>query len=231
MIMIITIILVFLCILFCYFIILFFSYNNQQSQYKHKFKCNYNDDTNSNTNGIVTSSINNDNTTSSNNDNRHTNNSNDYHSNNIIAIILVIALKRMLILRLSSYCWYHCYYQCYWLLSFHHSSFANHRPVQHGFCAIRRHQTCDFCERATSAPAELGGEIHSVSRNRAHTQVLCRHGSCMFTFTDVARLVPSGAMRYCTTLHHNMPPVSPFLRALAMRSRGRNCSPAPDLVL
>ena len=35
----------------------------------------------------------------------------------------------------------------------------------------RRHQTCDFGEHATSAPAELGGEIHKVSRNRARTQV------------------------------------------------------------
>ena len=37
---------------------------------------------------------------------------------------------------------------------------------------IRRHQTCDFREHATSAPAELGGEIHNVSRNRARAQVL-----------------------------------------------------------
>ena len=36
----------------------------------------------------------------------------------------------------------------------------------------RRHQTCDFGEHATSAPAELGGEIHNVSRNRARTRVL-----------------------------------------------------------
>ena len=31
---------------------------------------------------------------------------------------------------------------------------------------------CDFGERATSAPAELGGEGHNVSRNRARTRVL-----------------------------------------------------------
>ena len=36
---------------------------------------------------------------------------------------------------------------------------------------LRWHQTCDFCEHATSAPAELGREIHNVSRNRA-TKVL-----------------------------------------------------------
>ena len=36
----------------------------------------------------------------------------------------------------------------------------------------RRHQTCDFRAHATSAPAELGGEIHNVSHNRACTQVL-----------------------------------------------------------
>ena len=37
---------------------------------------------------------------------------------------------------------------------------------------FRRHQPCEFREHATSAPAELGGEIHNVSRNRARTQVL-----------------------------------------------------------
>ena len=31
---------------------------------------------------------------------------------------------------------------------------------------------CDFREYATSAPAEFGGEIHNISRNRALTQVL-----------------------------------------------------------
>ena len=30
----------------------------------------------------------------------------------------------------------------------------------------------DYCEHATSAPGELGGEIRHVSRNRARTQVL-----------------------------------------------------------
>ena len=37
---------------------------------------------------------------------------------------------------------------------------------------IRRHQTCDFSKHTTSAPAELGGEIHNVLRNRARMQVL-----------------------------------------------------------
>ena len=46
----------------------------------------------------------------------------------------------------------------------------------------RRHQTRDFGEHATSAPAELGGKIHNVSRNRARTQVLPSAG------TEVARL-------------------------------------------
>ena len=36
---------------------------------------------------------------------------------------------------------------------------------------VRRHQTCDFRERARYVPAELGGEIRNVSRNRARTQV------------------------------------------------------------
>ena len=53
---------------------------------------------------------------------------------------------------------------------------------------IRRHQTCAFRECATSAAAELGGEIHNVSP-----------GLRRFTFyagpstgTEVARLAPSG---------------------------------------
>ena len=40
------------------------------------------------------------------------------------------------------------------------------------FCRfVRRHQTRDFREHATSAPAEPGGEIH-ILLNRARTQVL-----------------------------------------------------------
>ena len=37
---------------------------------------------------------------------------------------------------------------------------------------FRRHQTCDFSEHVTSAPAELGGEIHNFLRNQARTKVL-----------------------------------------------------------
>ena len=50
---------------------------------------------------------------------------------------------------------------------------------------VRRHQTCDFSEHATSAPAEfedkftMSREIEPVRRS------FCRHGSC--TFTEVAR--------------------------------------------
>ena len=36
---------------------------------------------------------------------------------------------------------------------------------------FRRRQTCDICEHATSAAAELGVEIHHVSRNRGRSQV------------------------------------------------------------
>ena len=45
---------------------------------------------------------------------------------------------------------------------------------------------------ATSAPAELGGELHNVSRNHIEPVrgSFCRHGSC--TLTEVSRLVPSG---------------------------------------
>ena len=43
------------------------------------------------------------------------------------------------------------------------------RPRRASF--IRRRHTCDFREHDTSAPAELGGEIHDVSRNRARAQV------------------------------------------------------------
>ena len=37
---------------------------------------------------------------------------------------------------------------------------------------IGRHRTCDFRDHATSAPAELGGEIPHVSRNRVRTRAL-----------------------------------------------------------
>ena len=37
---------------------------------------------------------------------------------------------------------------------------------------LRQHQTCHFRKQAASAPAELGGEIHNVSRNRDRKQVL-----------------------------------------------------------
>ena len=43
-------------------------------------------------------------------------------------------------------------------------------PLHHALS--RRHQTCDFREHCTSAPAELGGKIHNISRNRDRTQVL-----------------------------------------------------------
>ena len=49
------------------------------------------------------------------------------------------------------------------------SQLALHRVVGK---TARRHQPCDFGEHKTSAPAELGGEIQNVSRNRARTQVL-----------------------------------------------------------
>ena len=37
---------------------------------------------------------------------------------------------------------------------------------------FRPHQTRYFRKHATSVPAELGGKIHNVSRNRTRTQVL-----------------------------------------------------------
>ena len=50
--------------------------------------------------------------------------------------------------------------------------FAECRAEQGRAAAVRRHrETCDFREHVTSAPAELGGKIHIVSRNRARTQV------------------------------------------------------------
>ena len=56
--------------------------------------------------------------------------------------------------------------------------------------SARRRQTCDFRERASSAPAELGREIRKVSRNRARTQVrlqarkwhVCGSGACGAVF-------------------------------------------------
>ena len=80
---------------------------------------------------------------------------------------------------------------------------------------IRRHPTCYFHKRATSAPAELGGKF-TTSRKIEPARTSCRrHRSC--TFAEVAaRLVPSGqrgppacglfqlahgSTRECTTLH------------------------------
>ena len=55
---------------------------------------------------------------------------------------------------------------------------------------LRRHQTCDFHNHATTAPAELGGEIHKVSRYRARTQVPPQaEVACLRKWHD---LVPSG---------------------------------------
>ena len=51
---------------------------------------------------------------------------------------------------------------------------------------FRRHRTCHFRKHAASVPAELGGGIHKVSRNRSRTQVLLQahvlhiYGSGMF---------------------------------------------------
>ena len=67
------------------------------------------------------------------------------------------------------------------------------------FTRTRRHQTCYFREHATSAPAELGGKFHNVSRNRARTQVLLQ-AQKLHVFTEVARLVPSGRSRLSLSL-------------------------------
>ena len=54
-----------------------------------------------------------------------------------------------------------------------------------------------------SAHAELGGEIHNVSRNRALMQVLLqarKFGSC--TFTEMAPLLPSGSSDSAPSASH-----------------------------
>ena len=43
--------------------------------------------------------------------------------------------------------------------------------------STRRRQTCDFRKRATSVPAELGGEIHHVLQKTQFSS-----SSCVFTF-------------------------------------------------
>ena len=59
---------------------------------------------------------------------------------------------------------------------------------------IRRHQTCYFRTHATSAAAEPGGEPHKIMSREVKPvrRSLRRCRSC--TFTEVARLVPSGCM-------------------------------------
>ena len=60
--------------------------------------------------------------------------------------------------------------------------------------ATRRHQSFDFGERATSAPAMLGGETHNFSRNRAHTQVLLQARKLCVYEVAHRSLVPSGVI-------------------------------------
>ena len=63
---------------------------------------------------------------------------------------------------------------------------ARENTCKEGATHLRRHQTCDFREHATSAPAELGGKFHICLRIRARTQVLLQarklhvDGSCTF---------------------------------------------------
>ena len=56
----------------------------------------------------------------------------------------------------------------------------------------------DFGEHATSAPAELGGKIHNVSRNRARTQVLPQ--ARKLHVYGSGTLGPSGDRRYMILL-------------------------------
>ena len=73
----------------------------------------------------------------------------------------------------------------------------------------RRHQTCYFRKHASSAPAELGGEIHNAPRNRAHN-------AGPSAGTEVARLrtwhvlAPSGELRRapCAPRGRGRPPRS-----------------------
>ena len=58
---------------------------------------------------------------------------------------------------------------------------------------VRRHQTCDFREHATSAPAELGGTIHNVSPNRTRAQVVLQARKLHVKGSGV-----SGAFWVCT---------------------------------
>ena len=79
-----------------------------------------------------------------------------------------------------------CIYIYIYIYTYIHTINHTHNNSAH----VRRHQTCDFGERATSAPAELGGEIHNISKIELVRRCFCRRGSG--TFTEVARLVPSG---------------------------------------
>ena len=58
----------------------------------------------------------------------------------------------------------------------------------------RRHQTRDFHERDTSAPSELGDKFATSRETEPLLRSFCGHGSR--SFTEVARLVPSGYYHY-----------------------------------
>ena len=94
----------------------------------------------------------------------------------------------------------------------------------------RRHQLCDFGEHATSAFAELAGETHDVSRNRARTQVLLRarkwHVSGSGTFGAFWLLVPSTALgERCTSDTVGRLSYCLFVGFLFVRARSIRISP------
>ena len=80
---------------------------------------------------------------------------------------------------------------------------STHPVCQHAACtrqmttcphsAIRWHQTCDFGEHATSAPAELGDQL-TMSREIAPVRRSLRRSGSR-TCTKVARLVHSGCRK------------------------------------
>ena len=64
-------------------------------------------------------------------------------------------------------------------------------PPPRSLCgaSVRRHQTCEVREHATSAPAEFGWKYTMSREIEPVCRSFCRCGS--HTFTEVARLVPS----------------------------------------
>ena len=106
---------------------------------------------------------------------------------------------------------------------------------------IRRHHTCDFREHATSAPAELGGEIHDVLRNRALIKVLLQahkldvygsgtFGAFWYSWGETRNTVWRVLFRHPSIqrVEHHLPSTRSAIRGMGSLIR-RTSQPSPRL--